>query len=157
MALVTPQSPDDYAANVRAARVEAAKSLGLAGVREGTPAEYAALSQADQVRLTDEMSAFIVANQAYFSPTQVEIAQRRVNSPGFRTPLADTSIGAADFVRAYGETVGEFVEGTAGVAGRSLEKLGVNLGVVIAVVGIGALVWFTAPHVLPKIKAALGK
>lgn len=154
-----PDTPADYADNLRAARVAVAGPLGLAIVN-GTPGELATLSQADQIRLLDEVATFIVANQGLFSIQQIETARRRTNQPSFRVPV-ETSPAlldqAAEFVKAYGESFGETFEGAAGIVGRSVKALGFNVQTIAVVAAVGAILWFGAPYVVPKLRDAFTK
>lgn len=154
-----PSTAADYAANLRAARVAVAGPLGLA-LSTGSPAEFSALSQADQIRVTDELATFIVSNQGLFSALQVETARRRTAQQSFRTPV-ESSPGLLDqaetFVRAYGQTFGETVEAAGGITGRTLDKIGIPLGTIGITVGVVAVLWFGAPFVLPKLRDAWSK
>lgn len=74
----------------------AARNLHLDEVVvHGTVEEYASLSAANQVRLTDEMARLIVQYPAGFSEDVVAEARRRVANPLFNQPLADPSMSSS--------------------------------------------------------------
>lgn len=149
-----PTTAADFAGNLRAARVTVAAQLGLP-VRAGTAAEFAALTVAERVQLTDELSYFATLNPGLFSDGQMTIFRRRVESRSFRAPLAaDGSLFemSAEFAAAYAETVGDVATGAADIAGRGLKALGINLQTLAIVAAVVAIVWFGAPYVIPKLR-----
>lgn len=87
------------------ARTAVAAQMGFPGF-DTTSADdqrtaYRNLSAADQVRFTDQLSAYIYTNPTDFTSDQLAVAKDRIDSPAYNTPLADTSYTAA---------VGEFID-----------------------------------------------
>jgi hypothetical protein len=78
------------------ARNAVGKSLGLYFF-DGSAEAYSNLSAADQVRVTDALSSYIVANAGAFTPAQVSSATARTNSSSFNSPLADDSFDVGMF------------------------------------------------------------
>lgn len=143
---------------IQQARVAVAPALNLSGGFDGSPDAVASLSDAEKSRLADATARFVLANPGEFTPFQVERAGVIIRAgltqfEASRDPsLLDLS---ADFVKAYGETAGEFVEGAAGVAGRSAKAIGLNLGVVVSIAAVVAILYFGAPYVVPQLRKAL--
>lgn len=142
---------------IQQARVFVAPEIGLPGHFDGSPAAISALSDVEKSRLAKATAEYVVRNPDEFTPFQVERAGviLRAGLTQFqasRDPsLLDLSAG---FVRAYGETAGEFVEGTAGVAGRSAKALGINIGAVVTIAAVAAILYFGAPYVVPQLRKA---
>lgn len=135
--ILTPKGDADFAQNVSAARALVGQKLELEMV-DGSAAEYRALSQADQIRVADELAAFIVSQPQFFSPVAVQLSQKRVNSPGFRAPLADTSFATA---------AGQFVDELAGRVESKFTALAV-----VAIVA--ALAFAILPGAIARAKLA---
>jgi hypothetical protein len=134
--ILTPKTTADFSNNVRAARAHVGGNLGLS-MPNGSPEEYRALNQADQIRVADETSAFIVSQPTFFTPLQVELAQKRVSSTVFRQPLADTSLTAA---------AGDFFTD---LAGRYESKV---TGLIVVAI-VAALAFTLLPAAIARAKA----
>lgn len=133
-------------------------AIGLPGNFDGSPAALSALSDSQKSALALETARFVSANPAEFSAFQVDRARKILDSGAYvfqqtRDPSAIDF--AADFVRAYGKTAGEFVEGAAGVAGRSVKAVGINPGAMLTIVAVVAVLYFGAPFVVPQLRKAL--
>lgn len=90
--------------SITQARAIVGQNLGFGSDFDGSIGAYQNLSQADQIRLTDALGAYIKANPASFTDQQQSVATDIVNAPLYNQPLADTSLlgnasaGAADFM-----------------------------------------------------------
>jgi hypothetical protein len=78
------------------ARNAVGKQLGLYFF-DGSADAYANLSQADQVRVSDALKAYIVANSGAFTADQVANARKNMASAAYDTGLADTSFDLGMF------------------------------------------------------------
>lgn len=91
----TPTTSAEFKSNLALARLIVGNRLGF-GWTDGSPAEFSALSPADQQRFTDALSLYVIARPTVFDPIAVEAARRRVNNTGvFGQPLADNSVTAS--------------------------------------------------------------
>lgn len=143
---------------VEEARAQVGRSLGLSDF-DGTPGDFAQLSPQNQERVSVATIAFVLQNPANFSSATFNAAKVQASKVNFGR-LGDYAPGsfldtAVQFVKAYGETAGNVIVGAAEVAGRSAKALGLNVGLVVAVLGIAAIAYFGAPIVLPRLKKAL--
>lgn len=142
------------------ARRAAADELGITDF-DGSASAFQLLSEADKERVSTGSIRYILANPARFSAETISVARTLAAKKGFGSggdyAPPDALDNATEFVKAYGETAGEFVVGASGVVGDSAKKLGINLGAVAAFAVVAAVLWFGAPYVLPKLKAALSK
>ena len=142
------------------ARALVAQNLGLANF-DGSRAAYSALSAPDQERVSVETIRYIISNPDRFTSEQVQAAQLQAGKQNFGSlgnyTNPDLLDNATEFLQAYAETAGNVVVGAADVAGRSVKKLGINLGALVTIVAVGALLYFGAPYVLPKLAQAFKK
>lgn len=135
-----------------------AQQLGLSDFN-GTASAYAELSPRDQERLSIGVVRYIVANPDEFSATQVEKARILAEKTNFGK-TGDYSdpdfLDQADaFIDAYGEVVQRTAVAAAKTTGEVARGLGIDLRVILPVAAVAAIVYFGAPYVLPKLRAAL--
>lgn len=109
------------------ARNAVGKSLGLTSF-DGSTAAYQSLSAADQVRVNDALSAYIVANAGAFTPAQFDIAKANTTSPGFNSPLADESFNYGMFGNELLNNADKLTK-----AGGSILQNGIYLAISLAV------------------------
>jgi len=142
------------------ARALVGQRLGLVGF-DGSRSAYRELSAADQERVSVETIGYIVANPDRFTSETVQAATLQAGKKNFGTlgdyTNPDLLDNASEFLSAYGEVAGNVVVGAADVAGRSAKALGLNLGFLVTAAAVVAILYFGAPIVLPKLKAALAK
>lgn len=99
------------------ARTAVAAQLGFAGFdttdADAQRAAYRNLSAADQIRFTDALSAYVYTNPDQFTTDQLSVANDRLHSPYYNTPLADASLAAAvnDFVNEAGANASNIFAG----------------------------------------------
>jgi hypothetical protein len=78
------------------ARAAVGKLLGIDGF-DGSAEAYSNLSQEDQVRVSDRLKAYIVANAGAFTADQVDTSKQNMASSAYGTGLADTSFDVGMF------------------------------------------------------------
>lgn len=142
------------------ARKEVGERLGLVGF-DGSASGYSNLSAQDQERVSVATTAYVLQNPERFTKEQAEVSRIAAGKANFGA-LGDYSMGsyldsAVEFLKAYGETAGNVIVGAAGIAGKSAKALGIDLGFLVGLVAVAALVYFGAPYVLPRLKAASSK
>lgn len=139
------------------ARRDVGAQLGLTGF-DGSREAYSELSPADQERVSIATVRYVAENPSQFGSDQVEAARKLATKQNFgsvgdyRNP--DLLDNAAEFLSAYSEVAGETVVGVAGVAGRGAKALGLDLGILVAVIGLGAVAYLGAPIVFPQLRSA---
>lgn len=124
---LTPQEKIWVARRLVAADMSIYFYVGDDGVErpyDGSVAAYRALSQADQVALTDRLGAFIKAHPSSFTAQQNTIAQNIVDSPLYNQPLADP--GFWSNALEYAET--GLVNDSLKNAGKYLLWVGLGIG-----------------------------
>lgn len=119
--------------------------LGLGDDFAGTPGAVAALPLEDQLKLLKALSEYIVRNPDLFTAGQIEIAKKNVN-----LNTLPESYSVTDMV---GDFTDEFLE----QGNRIVGATGVSLSRALMVAGVVAVLYFGAPYVLPKLKAAFAK
>lgn len=133
------------------ARKIVGQQIGLPDSFNGTASAYAELDPALQIQLTNELAKFIVANRDQFSEMQVTNAQRLVGRGGILPPdeygLGEAFSDFSDEFLAQGQRIAEG-------AGAAVTG-GVSRAIVVA--AVVAVLYFGAPYVIPKLKAAFAK
>jgi hypothetical protein len=120
------------------ARTAVARQLGLAGFdtsdADAQRAAYRELSAADQIRFTDALSAYVYTNPDAFTTDQLAVANDRVTSPYYNTPLADTSLAAAasEFIDEAGKNATGIFAGLSGLT-KTLAVIAVAVAVIYLV------------------------
>lgn len=77
--------------NITELRKQIGQNLGFGSGFDGTPNAYSKLSASNQIRLTDAMAQYIANHPSGFTPDQVAMSERRVESSLFGSGLNDTS------------------------------------------------------------------
>lgn len=128
---------------------------------DGSRAAYAALSPQQQEALSLEVIRYVIGNPDRFTSETVQAARIASSKQNFGTlgdyRNADLLDNATAFVKAYGETAGETIVGAADIAGQGARKLGINLGALVTVAAVAAILYFGAPFVIPRLREAFAK
>lgn len=121
--------------------------LGLPDDFNGTAAAYSALDASMQVQLTNAMMRYITAHPEEFTTEQADLAKKSVRSGGIPA-IDDYTLGEkfADFTDESLIQVTKITD----AAGSTISRAAIAAAVV-------AVLWFGAPYVLPKLKAAFTK
>ena len=120
------------------ARTAVAAQMGFSGFdtqdADAQRAAYRELSAADQIRFTDALSAYVYTNPDAFTTDQLAVANDRLQSPYYNTPLADTSLSAAvsEFVNEAGANASGIFAGLSGLT-KTLAVIAVAVAVIYLV------------------------
>lgn len=128
-------------------RKQIGQQIGLPDSFNGTAGAYAALEPALQIQVTNEMMRYIAAHPSEFTATQVALARRSVESGGIPPPDEYT----------LGEAFGDFTDEFLAQGNRIVNATGNSLNRALIVGVVVAILYFGAPYVLPKLKAAFSK
>jgi hypothetical protein len=128
-------------------RKEVGQLIGLPDSFNGTAGAYAALDAGKQIELTNAMTAYIASHPSEFTTGQVDVAKRVQANGGITAPDEYT------FGEAFADFTDEFVAQGGKIVGAAGQS--VNRALIVGV--IVAILYFGAPYVLPKLKAAFAK
>jgi hypothetical protein len=129
--------------------------IGLPANFDGSAAAYGNLPGDQQARLSICMADYILANRSAFNSAQIAASEsvKRQQASGNIYPDSYTfAEQLSDFANEYVKTVGD--AGNAVLTGVS-EATGLKTAVTVA--AVVAVLYFGAPYVLPKLKAAFAK
>jgi len=111
----------------------------------GTAADYAALSDAQKIELTNRMRAYIREHPAEFAATVVQVA-----SAGSGVIESPSYYGVGDAFADFASGVGEQVVDLNDNLNPFSEK---NRGWVLGVVAVGVILYFAGPAIVAALRA----
>lgn len=132
-------------------RKQIGQQIGLPDSFNGTAGAYAALEPALQIQVTNEMMRYIAAHPSEFTATQVALARRSVESGGIPPP-DEYTLGEA-----FGDFTDEFLAQGNRIVTNAGNVVAGSFNRALIVAAVVAVLYFGAPYVLPKLKAAFSK